>query len=524
LNIFCAGNRNRLNKIISAVLLLLLLCICSCEQEKPLPVRPVTSKTVTILFFNDFHAHLTPFKKEYTDQNLWAGLARITAMVRKIRAENAAAGNETYLFSSGDSLQGSLISTVFKGEAEFKALDKLGIDAMAVGNHEFDFGSKRLLHLEQQVNFPLLSANTHLKESSNLVFDPYRIMRTSDGFRIAVMGLTTPETPITTAPENVSDYRFVQPELAVQRYIEDLDRRTDAIILLSHLGLDQDLMLARDYQELDVIIGGHTHTMMPEARILGEVIIGQAGDHGLYLGRMDIQISNDRAQLKHYEMIPMKPDMPQDGEMNAFIEQYSDKISSEYQHIVGYNAQLLDGERPNIRTHETNLGDLAADTIREFTGTDIAFINSGAIRASIHPGDVSIEKIINAFPMNNTICTMYLKGGDIYSILKRSIVGISGTGPDQELGSFLQVSGLSYKVKGSTISDVKIGSEPLLLPQTYHIATLDFLAAGGDGYKELHDGDQKYNTGVTLHDLVIAEFKNKRKIDVEAGNRIIRER
>jgi len=523
LNAISSNYVSRFISIVTAALMLSAILFCACEQEAPLPVRPEKSKTITILFFNDFHAHLTPFKKEYQDENLWAGLARMAAQIKQIKAQNNAAGQETFVFSAGDSLQGSLISTVFKGEAELKALNELGIDAMAVGNHEFDFGTERLLNLEQEVSFPLLSANTHMKEGSSLVFDPYRIIKTQDGFRIAVMGLTTPETPITTAPENVSNLRFAQPELAVQRYISDLDNRTDAIILLSHMGFDQDLELARNFQELDVIIGGHTHSMLAEARLLGEVIIAQAGDHGLYLGRMDIQISNDRAHLKRYELIPMTPDLPQDEEMKAFIQQYSDKISAEYKRVVGHNVQLLDGERASIRTHETNLGDLAADTVREFTETDIALINSGAIRASIHPGDVTIENIINAFPMNNTICTMYLKGGDIYSILKRSIVGVSGPGPDQELGSFLQVSGISFKIDGASVVDIKVGSEPLMLPRTYRVATLDFLAAGGDGYKELHDGDQKYNTGVTLHDLVIEKFKRKHSIDVYTDNRITRE-
>ncbi len=506
--------------LVSAISLSLAACT---ENTSDAPAPPPVQK-ISILHFNDFHGHLEPFKRHYKDTQAWGGLMRMATLVKRIRQENESKGIETLFLSSGDTLQGSLLSTAFKGEAEFLALDKLGLTAMAVGNHEFDFGPERLFELERMVNFPLLSSNIHMRGGSGLLFKPYELITGKNGLRIAIVGLTTAETPITTLPENVEEFRFVEPELAMQSYFDDVDRRSDLIILLSHLGRNIDEAIARRYPETDIILGGHTHTLMAEPKIAGEVIISQAGDHGLYLGRLDIEIKKDRAFLLKHEMIPIKPDVPEDPETKKFIQGYSDKLSAEYKRQIGYSKVLLDGERSNIRTKETNLGDLATDAMRNFTKTDVALLNGGAIRDSIHPGPVLLENAMQAFPMNNKIFTMIISGEDLFKVLKHSIRGITGLTADEQLGGFLQVSGLSFEVDKGIPKNITVNGKRLVLYKSYKVATIDFLAAGGDGYKQLLNADAKYNTGVMLHDLVIEHFKKHHTIyESNSNKRIIRQ-
>lgn len=507
--VFCTG-----------LLLAWLLALPACSQAPSSNPKPDPPKHLTLLYFGDLHGHLLPFKRYYEDKELSGGFARLAHLVKDTRARNRARNAATMLLSSGDNFQGSPLSTAYQGEAEFTVFNSIGLDATVVGNHDFDFGAHNLYDLINRADFPILSANTYYLTGSDLVFDPYVILRTPNGLRVGIIGLTTPETSITTHPAHVANLRFTRPELALQQFLERVRKRADVVVVLSHLGIQEDKRLAGLFPGIDVIIGGHSHSILSSPIVVGNVIVTHAGENGLYLGRLDLEVTRGSVRMVAQQLLPVGNHVPEDEPTKAVIESFSVKLSAELSRVVGESACLLDGERNRIRTRETNLGDLIADLMRLRTRVDVALINSGAIRSSIHPGPITLEDVINAFPMNNQIVTMEMSGRDLYLTLKRSAVGLAESTPTAPFGGFLQVSGLTYEIRGGDVRAIRVGGEPLNLYKTYRVVALDFLVAGGDGYREVKQAHNHYHTGITVQDLLLDHLRLRPVLDAETDGRI----
>ncbi len=496
-----------------------LLYGCSEKAKKPAEAPP---RRVTILYFNDFHGHLLPFP-HVREKKPTAGFARLATLVRQIRTENDKQSIDTLLLSAGDNVQGSPMSTAFRGRAEMDAFNALGLTASAVGNHDFDYGAETLFEMVERADFPFLSATAYQMTGSDLVFEPYLIHSTKNGLKIAVIGLTTEDAPITTHPKNVLDYRFTKPELAIQRYYDQLDKESDLIVALSHLGYPVERHIADAFMGVDVIIGGHSHTKLDTPDDVGGVLVCQTGDRGLHLGRLDLEVFKDRAKVIQAVLIPVTSRIAEDPKVKAAIDVYEKKMDEEIQKVIGKAGVLLDGERANVRTRETNLGNLTTDLIRQQSGAEAAMINSGVIRASFLPGDINLAQVMRVFPMNNLIVAMDLTGDDIRRALKRSIKGLMESGPDELYGGFLQVSGINFSIVGGKLAEIEINGQPLDPNRIYRVATIEFLSAGGDGYKEFENGKNKYFTGITLRDMFVNYIKSRPTIRAEVEGRILRE-
>jgi 2',3'-cyclic-nucleotide 2'-phosphodiesterase (5'-nucleotidase family) len=513
-------NRHLFHIIRVALAAWLAFCLIGCTNVTTVEAPPIKAKRITLLYFNDFHGHLLPFKRFYNDTELSGGFARMAYLVNAIRAENKLKNISTLLLSAGDNFQGTPISTAYRGEAEFAAFNLIGLNATVVGNHDFDYSDTALYDILNRAEFPVLSSNIYFLAGSDLVFEPYTISKASGGLRVGIIGLTTPETAITTYPAHVSDLRFTRPELALQQFLDVVKRRSDLVVILSHLGITEDRRIAGLFPEVDVIIGGHSHTLMSKPEIVGDVIVTHAGENGLFLGRLDLEIVGDDVRIISQQLLSIDNRQPEDSAMKALIDGFNDKLAAEIEQVVGRSDCFLNGERGEIRRHETNLGDLVADLMRLRTGSDAALINSGAIRASIHPGPITLEHVINSFPMNNQIITLEVTGKDLYLTLKRSAEGLAASSPADPFGGFLQVSGIRFDIVGGEIRNINIGGKPLVLYKSYKIAVLDFLAAGGDGYRELKNGRTPYNTGITLQNLFIDHLKRRAAVSVEEDGRV----
>jgi len=480
-------------------------------------------KQMTILYINDLHGHLMPFTRFYKDKHPTGGVARLAAMIKNVEEENLSRGIDTLLLSAGDNFQGTPMSTAFNGQVEFEVFNKIGLDATVVGNHDFDYGYERLKELQQIASFPLLSANIYKSHNSDMEFKPYVIKKLPNGLKVGIIGLSTMETPITTHPLNVSTLRFSRPELAMQRYVKHVDSKTDVLIVLSHLGVDKDKEIARLYPEIDVIVGGHTHTKLADPIYVGRVMICQTGDNGIHLGRINLSVENDRAKMISNNLMPVAHYISEDAEVKGLVEDYNAKLSAEIGRVVGYSKDYLNGERPVVRRQETNLGNLISDLMRKRTKSDVALINSGGIRASIKQGDVTLEDVIRAFPMNNQLVTMDMTGQELYMTLSQSARLLINSPQNHPSGGFLQVSGVSFTInRRGGAENIEIAGEPVKLLKTYKVVTLDFLAAGGDGYKKLKTSANQYNTGITLQDTMVDYLVNRGFVSASVEGRIRR--
>jgi 2',3'-cyclic-nucleotide 2'-phosphodiesterase (5'-nucleotidase family) len=472
---------------------------------------------VTLLHFNDFHGHLLPEKPDQAGHSI-GGLARMATMVQQTRRWNDAHHVPTLLLEAGDILQGTPLSTVYKGEPDFTCLNMMGVDFMTLGNHEFDFGMPNLLLRMEQAAFPVRSANV-LREGKMLTGTGIMLKRVGEE-TAAIVGLTTPDTKIESARENVADLEFTDAAQTMRREIGRLPAHVKLIIAVTHLGQPADVQLARDVPEIDVIIGGHSHDKIEPPRQVGQTIICQAGSYGYYLGQLDAYVEDGQI-VKHRGFLrPVNETVPERPDVAAVIEQYADKLEQRMSQVVGQAAVRLEGQRELVRSEETNLGNLVADAMRERAQADMAFVNGGGIRASIDAGPITLGELLTVLPFNNELVTMELTGAQVRQVLNQN----AAASMNADNGGFLQVSGISFTMRGTSVSDVQVGDSPLQADKTYKVATVDFLATGGNGYTAFLQGQDVRKVGALVSALVLEYLAAHEPVSPQVEGRIRIER
>ncbi len=479
-----------------------------------------------LLYVNDFHGFAEPYQPLGSTE-LMGGAAYLAGAVDRLRAERP-----TLLLAAGDMIQGNNWANLFQGKSSIQLMNAMGFDAMVVGNHEFDFGQKVLLERINEAGFPVLGANVQ----GLARLQPY-VIKTIGGLRVAIIGVVTTDTPISTDPRNVAGLKFLPPEVAVSRYLKELKGKADLVVVLSHLGYAEDRALAQKVPGLDVIIGGHTHTKLEAPAVVNHTIIGQAWEHAKALGVLDLEVQDGKIVkfAGHLEEIKPAADHA-DKQVQELVAQYSRQVDARLDKIVGETEVDLDGEQ--VRTRETNLGDLVTDIMRTATGADAALINGGSIRTSLHRGQVKAKDIYAALPFDNYLVAIRLTGQQLREALEHGVSGLKNGA-----GRFPQVSGLSFTYSrsapvGSRVSEIWVQGQPLDPGKAYVVATNDFLAAGGDGYltfgAALKSGEgyreqggaltntnlAYCNPGAWLRDLVIDYLKTKKTVSPQIEGRI----
>lgn len=478
------------------------------------------------LHVNDFHGFAEPYQPLGSAEPL-GGAAYLAGAVDRLQADRP-----TLLLAAGDMIQGNNWANLFHGKSSIELMNAMGFDAMVVGNHEFDFGQKVLLERIKEARFPMLGANVQ----GLARLKPY-VIKTIGGIRVAIIGVVTADTPSTTNPQNVAGLKFSPPEAAVAGYLKELKGKADLMVVLSHLGYPEDQALARKVQGIDLIIGGHTHTRLETPVRVNHTIIGQAWEHAKALGVLDLDLEDGKIVKFAGHLEEIKPASGQlDKEAQRIVAQYSRQVDALLDKVVGETEVDLDGEQ--VRTRETNLGDLVADIMRAAAGADAALLNGGSIRTSLHQGKIKAKDVYAALPFDNYVVAIRLTGGQLRQALEQGVSGL-----EKGAGRFPQVSGLSFTYSrsapvGSRVREVAVMGQPLDPGKTYVVATNDFLVAGGDGYRvfgealKSGEGFRKQggaltsanlaycNPAVWLRDLVIDYVKSQKTISPQVEGRI----
>lgn len=478
-----------------------------------------TPRKVTVLFFNDLHGYLQPIMVKQDDKSVEVGgIARIATLVRGIRSENDKTGAQTLLLVAGDMLQGTPMSTEFMGKPDIECFNKIGVNAMTVGNHEFDFGLENFLALKKQAAFPFLSSNIIWIKTGKLVADPKAAFKISDKVTLTVIGAATRQLLTTTKPSNVQKINVLNPVDTVKKYFP-ANRDKGPVILLSHNRFVTDIGIAKASPGLTTIIGGHDHLLFNPDRMVGKVPVFQAFEKGKYLGRLDLEIDpvTGKTRLASYSYIPVSADIALDPEIAQVVDSYATQLDAKFKEVIGVNKEFLDGERERIRFEETNLGDFVTDIMKEFTGAQAALLNAGSLRASLDKGPVTVEDVFKMMPYENEVLIVELTGKELMAVLTRSVMGTR----EDEDGGFLHVSGVGFKIDGKTPKDVMVGGKPLDLKKTYKVAITDFMASGGDGYK-IFTGKPALKTGLPLRELIVDTIRQKGMIEARTDGRIAR--
>lgn len=472
--------------------------------------------TLTILHTNDTHAHLESF--EPFDQPVQGGVARRITAIKGVRAE----GGNVLLLDAGDVFQGTLYFNRWNGQADLWFMNEMGYEAMAVGNHEFDKDHQTLAEFVKGADFPLLSANLDFSNAPILdgLIKPYVVLEVG-GEKVGIFGLTTEEVGIIS---NIGpDVVINDPIESAKDMVAELEGQgVEMIIALTHISYSHDKEVAAAVDGIDVIVGGHSHTFLSSMEKAegayptvvkspggGDVLIVHDYQWGSYLGRLNVTFDAE-GKVVCYSGQPIFIDesIEENAEFAAKLAEFAAPIEELKNTVIGQSEAELVGEKPLVRSQETNLGNLITDAMLWKTAADntvIAIENGGGIRASISPGDVTMGKVLEVLPFGNQIVDVDLTGAQIKAALEN---GVSQW--EEQAGRFPQVAGMKYTFDpsqpvGSRIVSIEVDGAPIDMEATYRVAVNNFLHTGGDGYDVFTEGANPYETGFLLSDS-LAEY------------------
>ena len=458
--------------------------VLSLVLFNPISAFADDAKELVILHFNDTHARVKSVEKDGVVTGV--GFDRIAQYKQDLLKENP----NVLMLDAGDTLHGQPIATLSQGESIVKILNLMGIDAFTPGNHDFNYGFARLQELEKMMNFPIVSANV-MDKSGKEVFKPY-VIKEMDGFKVGIFGLSTPETSYKTNPKNVETIDFTDTIAAAKKSVEALEKENvDVIIALTHLGLDQgddtSDKVAEAVDGIDLVIDGHSHTTLEEGRMVKNTLIASTGEYDKAFGIVTLKIANGEVTEKSAKLMAAADtkDIVPHPDVVALLADIDKGLNEILSEKIGTSTVMLDGARENVRTKETNFGQLVADAMLDATGAEVALTNGGGIRASIEAGDITKNHIVTSFPFGNYLVTKEVKGKDIKAALEH---GLSKY-PEQN-GGFPHVAGITFTFNtanpaGSRVSDLMVGGSPVDMEKAYLFVTNDFMAAGGDDYTML---------------------------------------
>ena len=455
--------------------------------------------TLTILHFNDLHGQVSPISAPAGQP--CGGLARLAAQVESERAAALARGDVAFLLFGGDVFTGTAFSSLFQGGPEFQVLSMMKPAAVAVGNHEWDFGQGVLLSRFRHARVPVVAANLSNPDPEHVFFRPYQDLR-AGGMRVGVIGVTTQDTPETTALGMTKGYTFSDPIEAVGRVLREHQKHWDFVIVLSHCGIAVDRRIADRFPQLGLIVGGHDHKVLEQPEVRSGVPIVQAGDRGRFLGEVRVELARGKRPSVTGRLIPITSATAEDAAVRDLLAPYLDKESTAMGEALGTLPAQIPGDRALLRSQEGALGDLVTDAMRALTGADLALLNAGTIRAGLPAGTVTGKDLVACLPYFDSVCTVRLTGAQVQALLDRC----AAMPPQDAPGGFLQVSGLSVRYEGGRALDARVGEAPLDPARDYVVACSGFLLGGGDGLSEFKAGRDARDWGVGLQELLRREI------------------
>ncbi|OQB24458.1 MAG: Trifunctional nucleotide phosphoesterase protein YfkN precursor [Firmicutes bacterium ADurb.Bin182] len=481
------------------VLMMIFSLIAAAAAEAPVlisaPAEPEWE--LIIMHTNDVHS------RYYEDATQgYIGLAKVAGEKQRLINE----GKNVLLIDAGDSIHGDLITNLSKGQSAPFVLNETGYDYLVPGNHEFNYDWKRLKELSYNCFGQYLSANIVVKDSNRFLFPPYMI-RNVDGKRVGFFGLTTQDTVVMAHPDNTIGLEFKNARTMAKWAVKELKRLgADYIVCIAHVGLDESATMTTEYiakkvSGIDLIIDGHSHTVLENGKKVKKTLIASAGEYSKYVGKVTVTFDDGKftteAHLDNYEEAKEYP--------------VSSKVKDSIDYLLKQKRALTDtvicstpvdliGEREIVRAGESNLGHLATHAFLTLTGADAVIWNGGNIRQTIKAGSITMGDLLGVMPFGNVVVTVELSGADIVKALEWGTSKYPAAN-----GAFPHVAGITFTFNKSTlkVSDVKVGGEPVNLRKTYKLATNEFMGSGGDGYTML---DREFSGFYGIDAEMLAEY------------------
>jgi 5'-nucleotidase len=501
------------------------------------------SRRLTILHVNDIHSRHEPVDSRSLScrpgarPDCFGGTARLATALFAERAAAETAGRDVMLLDAGDQFQGSLFFTAWHGEVERAVMHAFGTEVMTPGNHEFDNGPKTLAAFIKDANFKVVSANIDASADPDLagLLLPHLILDRA-GTKIGLVGATTLQTITGSSPG--PHIRFTDPATALAREAANCRAKgAQLVVALSHLGVAQDTALAGNVAGVDVFIGGHSHTLLsdrepesggPAHAVItgasGRAVVVQAGCFARYFGRLDLDLDDQGhivtvgGDVRHVGL-----ELPEHPGVAGIIAGYAAELDTVRRRVIGQsNTAIGIG---TCRIGECALGSFVAETILAAVhGADVAMFNGGGLRTGLPEGAITIGDVLTMLPFGNTVASVQVTGEQLFAALAN---GVSRVGT----GGFPQIAGMritwnpfappDQRLRKVEIRQADGNFAPLEAARLYLVATNNFIRAGGDGYTSLRDGQNAYDNGPGVDEVLEDAITKIGVLTVLADGRIL---
>jgi 5'-nucleotidase/UDP-sugar diphosphatase len=467
---------------------------------------------IDILTVNDFHGALPAAGRN-------PGAAAVAAYLQSQRAHNPAG---TLILSAGDMFQGTPDSNLLRGKTVIEVMNAVGFDAMALGNHEFDWGLDVLKERQAQAAFPMLAANIVDKATARPVtfVKPYIIIE-KQGVKVAVVGLTTPDTAVTTNPRFVGGFQFADPVRTMTALIPELKSQgADIIVVLGHLASYPGTEPAGEATALtavtgvDVIISGHSHRLVA-GKVAGVPVV-QADYNGRAVGKISLVYSRQDHRLLASTVTSTKlePGWPADLRIAAIVAQAQREIAPMKSEVLGRTESGLVHDRYQL----SPLGQWVADVMRQASGADIAFMNGGGLRAGLPAGTVTMGDLYTVMPFDNALEVATMTGAQVLAALEHGL-GNEKFGRLQYAG--LRVTYDAAQPEGRRVVAAQLADGSALDPAAiYQVAVNDFMAVGGDDYTMIKAAKEIVDTFRPLRDVLAEAIRKAGVIRIDSDDRL----
>ncbi len=481
------------------------LAIAALPACSPAPNSGGQELCAQVFSTNDMHGRLLPATQSWSRGRLVGGAAVLAAYVAERRA--AAPGCPVFVISAGDFLQGTPVSNLTDGRATIDAMNAIGYDAAAVGNHEFDWGEDVLIERVGQADFAILGANIFLEDTDRHPewVRPWTLVE-KDGVRLGVVGAVTTSTPSVTRPSHVAHLDFRPISEALDRYIPEVRQAgADFVVVVMHEGAfcEADVCegraleaLAETNERFDYAVTGHTHSKV-EAEVRGVPVVQSFSNSAAFgVGRLDRNGRGEVSARRIGVFTSYADAVTPDHAVERLVESYAAELADLVERIIVTLPEAL----PAPRRGDFPLGRIIADAQRRTAGADIALMNNGGIRRPLPAGPVTYSDLFELQPFGNEIVLLTMTGAQLREALEQAV---------RYGDTSLQVSGIAVSYDpgapaGNRIREALLADGTPVRPAvSYQIAVNDFLAAGGSGFPIFTEAESAEPTGVTGLQAVI---------------------
>lgn len=483
---------------------------------------------VTILHTNDFHGRYraVPLTKgsatsqtgdpgqvwdEFEREGSAGGFPVLATAVRRFREERGP--DNVLLVDAGDTFSDDLLGNLTRGEAVIHLMNTLGYQLMALGNHDFDYGSDRTQELQAIATFPMRAANVVVNESGQPFLGDPTLLLEAGGIRIGFVTLGYHNTAKTGNPENFRELEFQDGVDAAHRHLPELRQRSDVVVALSHQGTAMDRFLAQEVEGIDVIIGGHSHDRISAERV-GSTTIVQAVSDSTVLGEIVLTVEGGEVSGLEHRLHTLWTDVFRGDEQVA--RQVADLRSPHREQLEEVIASAAAPIGRNYRS-ESPFDKLVGQMMMEETGAQIAFMPGVGYGVTLLPGPITREALYTLIPHPAKLVTMQLTGAQVVAILEQSATNQKPPNPRDGVGGLVQTAGISWTVDfsqpaGERVSEVTVAGKPIEPDGTYLIATNAGMSRGLHNYASFTEGRNVEVKEIQVNELVEKSMRDRRQV------------